>query len=75
MKKLALVACLVAAVALSGPATAGASTYDWGTCYYSCGERLWTDRCCGSQIQCSDGSTGYALFWEDIYFTQHVCMI
>lgn len=48
MKKMTRMACLVAALALSGDTTAGA--WSWENCYYGCGhvESVPYGACCGS---------------------------
>ena len=78
MKKLARMACLVAALVLSGVATAGALPY--GYCYYSCGGGyVYTyteyESCCGTQIRCSDGSYSYAVWFQGIYGGEDVCQV
>jgi hypothetical protein len=82
MKKLARIAFLVATLMLSGFATANAwPFFGYVTCYYSNSSggdavpmETWVGECCGTQIQYPDGSTGYALWFEQMG-TSDVCMI
>jgi hypothetical protein len=80
MKKLTRIACLVAALVLSGFASAGAWP-DGGYCYYDCGgQPVWVwaeskDHCCGTQYQCSDNSFAWALWWEQYPWGPDACMI
>lgn len=80
MKKLTRIACLVTALVLSTFVTAGAWPFDgYVSCYYTCnGETVrmdtWVGHCCGTQFIRSDGTTCYALWWEQMGITD-VCMI
>jgi len=79
MKKLTRTACLVAALVLSAFATADAS-WGWVDCYYTCnGETVRIDRwygyCCGTQFERPDGTTCYALWWEQLGYVGEYCMI
>ena len=65
MKKLTRMACLVAALVLSGFSTVGAWPW-WENCYYSCGhvDTVSYGSCCGTS-HASDG--GYAMYSDNSF--------